>query len=178
MMHKIHEIGLALVCFLLASCGGRGPQRPSHRSGQHGAEDSTAIAVMVMNQRLAIAADDAVLRYVSGREDVTHFAQLPFSNAWQKIVEIGEEDGETPKQDEVWTLHIKTYSMDRKLLIDSEQEYRIGRGELPMCIELIINEWHHGTKVEMAVPWYSAYGMTGTAEVGAYENVVMEIEVR
>ena len=167
-----------LVCFLLIGCGGRGPQRPSQRSGSVKTEDSTVIAMVELNQRLAMAADDAVLRYVSEKEDITHFAQMPFSNAWVRIIDKGDETRETPKKDEVWTIHIKTYSLEGKMLIDSEQAYRIGRNELPMCVELIITEWHHGTKAIMVAPWYAAYGMLGTAEIGAYENVLLEITVR
>ena len=77
-----------LVCFLwmclllsLSGCGGRGPQRPSQRSGMKPEIDSTALARMEMNQRLAIAADEEVLRYVQGVEGAERFAQMPFSNA-------------------------------------------------------------------------------------------------
>ena len=46
-----------------------------------------------------------------------------------------------------------------------------------MCIEMNINEWHRGTKVVIATPWYAAYGMMGTEDVPAYENVLLEISI-
>lgn len=180
-MHFVYTkrvVSMLLVCFLLISCGGEGPQRPSQRSGQVKAEDSAAIALMEFNQRLAAAADDAVLRYVSERDDGKRFAQLPFSNAWERILCRGDEANGSPQKEELWTLHIQTYSLEGTLLLDSEQEYRIGRNELPMCVEFVINEWYHGTKVLMVSPWYAAYGMTGTSDIGAYENVLFEITVR
>ena len=167
------------VCLLLSAggCGGRGPQRPSQRSGTKPEADSAALALMEMNQRMAIAADEEVLRYVQGREDGERFAQMPFSNAWVRVMEKGDEQSACPQKDETWRLHIKTYSLQGQLLLDTEQEYRIGRSELPMCIETNINEWHRGAEVVIAAPWYTAYGMMGTEEVPAYENVLLEISI-
>ena len=178
------EVRHRLVCFLwiclllsASGCGGRGPQRPSHRSGTRPKADSAALALMEMNQRMAIAADEEVLQYVQGREDAARFAQMPFSNAWVRVLEKGDEQGACPQKDETWRLHIKTYSLRGQLLLDTEQEYRIGRNELPMCIEMHINEWHRGAEVVIAAPWYSAHGMMGTGDVPAYENVLLEISI-
>ena len=178
------EVRHRLVCFLwiclllsASGCGGRGPQRPSYRSGTKPEADSTALALMEMNQRMAIAADEEVLQYVQGREDAARFAQMPFSNAWVRVLEKGDEQGACPQKDETWRLHIKTYSLQGQLLLDTEQEYRIGRNELPMCIEMHINEWHRGAEVVIAAPWYSAHGMMGTGDVPAYENVLLEISI-
>lgn len=178
------EVRHRLVCFLwiclllsASGCGGRGPQRPSHRSGTRPKADSAALALMEMNQRMAIAADEEVLQYVQGREDAARFAQMPFSNAWVRVLEKGDEQGACPQKDETWRLHIKTYSLRGQLLLDTEQEYRIGRNELPMCIEMHINEWHRGAEVVIAAPWYSAHGMMGTEDVPAYENVLLEIRI-
>lgn len=178
------EVRHRLVCFLwiclllsASGCGGRGPQRPSHRSGTRPKADSAALALMEMNQRMAIAADEEVLQYVQGREDAARFAQMPFSNAWVRVLEKGDEQGACPQKDETWRLHIKTYSLQGQLLLDTEREYRIGRNELPMCIEMHINEWHRGAEVVIAAPWYSAHGMMGTEDVPAYENVLLEISI-
>ena len=176
--------GFRLVCFLwvcmlllFGGCVGKGPQRPSHRSGTKPKTDSTALALMEMNQRLAIAADEEVLQYVQGLEDGARFAQMPFSNAWVRVREKGDEQSAGPKKDETWRLHIKTYSLKGQLLLDTEQEYRIGRSELPMCIEMNISEWHRGARLVIVAPWYAAYGMLGTEEVAAYENVLLEINI-
>ena len=158
-------------------CGGRGPQRPSQRSGTKPEADSAALALMEMNQRMAIAADEEVLRYVQGREDGERFAQMPFSNAWVRIMERGDEQSACPQKDETWRLHIKTYSLQGQLLLDTEQEYRIGRNELPMCIEMNISEWHRGARLVSVTAGYAAYGMMGTEDVPAYENVLLEISI-
>ena len=126
---------------------------------------------------MAIAADEEVLRYVQGREDAERFAQMPFSNAWVRILDKGDEQSACPQKDETWRLRIKTYSLQEQLLLDTEREYRIGRSELPMSIEMNISEWHRGAEVVVAAPWYTAYGMMGTEDVPAYENVLMEISI-
>ncbi|MGM9810630.1 MAG: hypothetical protein ACI30J_07170 [Paludibacteraceae bacterium] len=167
------------ICLLLSAsgCGGRGPQRPSQRSGTKPEADSASLALMEMNQRMAIAADEEVLHYVQGREDRERFAQMPFSNAWVRFMERGDEQSACPQKDETWRLHIKTYSLQGQLLLDTEQEYRIGRSELPMCIEVNISEWHRGAEVMIVAPWYAAYGMMGTEDVPAYENVLLKISI-
>lgn len=173
-----------LVCFLwlsiallLAGCNHRGPQRPSQRSGSVPKEDSTALALVEMNQRMAIAADEEVLRYVQHKEDARRFAQMPISNAWVCIMQRGEANGKAPATDEIWHLRVKTYSLSGQLLLDTEQDYRIGRNELPMCIEMQIGEWTQGTEAVVVAPWYTAFGMMGTEDIPGYENVEMVVYI-
>ncbi|MGM9826498.1 MAG: hypothetical protein ACI3Z8_08710 [Paludibacteraceae bacterium] len=165
------------IALLLAGCNHRGPQRPSQRSGSVTKEDSTALALVEMNQRMAIAADEEVLRYVQQKEDAARFAQMPISNAWVSIRQRGEANGKTPAKDETWHLMIKTYSLSGKLLIDTEQDYRIGRNELPLCIEMQIGEWTQGTEAVVVAPWYTAFGMMGTEDIPGYENVEMVVRI-
>ena len=46
-----------------------------------------------------------------------------------------------------------------------------------MCIDMNINEWHREARVIIVAPWYAAYGMMGTEEVPAYENVLLDITI-
>ena len=70
------------------------------------------------------------------------------------------------------------YSLDGRLLEDSEGIYMIGKLELPRAVDANIPDWHPGSKIRMYAPWYSAYGMKGTAHIPPYENVLIEIKLR
>lgn len=171
---KKNIIFSVLVCCLLVSCGGRGPQRPTHHSGQKAQEDTAAIALMELNQRMAAEADNLLLRYVEQEDEA--YALHSISNAWVHYVAHGE-DGPSPQRNERWRMRLRTKNLSGQLLIDEEREYVIGQHELPTCIELASNEMHHGDMLIMVAPWYSAYGMHGNADIPPYTNVIIEIEV-
>ena len=174
-MKKIHLI-IVLVCSLLVGCGGKGPQRPTYKSGQVPEEDSAAQALMEMNQRMAKEADQALLRYVEAQDE--QFALMAISNAWMRIAEHGDSDSPSPKEDELWRMHVRTKDLRGRLLLDEEREYRIGRNELPICAEIHCNERHHGDHIILLAPWYAAYGMHGNDAVPPYTNVIIDIEIK
>jgi len=62
--------------------------------------------------------------------------------------------------------------------MDAEGTYRIGEHELPQGVDANIGELHRGGKARMLVPWYAAYGISGTETVPPYENVIIDIELK
>ena len=168
-------IGAALVCSLLIACGKVAPQRPSQRSGEKPKEDSTTLALMEMNQRMAIEADKEVLAYAQKQEEA--YSLMDISNTWLLVQDKGEGDA-APKEGEQWEMHICTRTLQGKLLCDVEQTYTIGKSELVPCIEIAIDELRHGERLVMVAPWYAAYGMHGNENVPPYTNVILEIEIK
>ena len=83
-----------------------------------------------------------------------------------------------PRMEEECTVHLKVFALDGRMLEDSEGTYCIGKMELPAAVDTNIREWHHGCRVKMYAPWYSAYGIRGTRNIPPYENVLIEIELR
>ena len=167
---------LILVCCLWVGCGGRGPQRPTYKSGQPPQEDTVEAALVEMNLRMAKEADKAVFRYVEAQDEA--YAQLEFTNAWMRIAAHGDTDGVSPKDDELWQMHLRVKDLNGRLLLDEERDYRIGRSQLPICADVACNEWHHGDHIVMVAPWYSAYGMHGNEDIPPYSNVQIDIEIR
>ncbi len=174
-MKKIQAI-IILVCSLLVGCGGKGPQRPTYKSGQPPQEDTAALALMELNRRMAKEADQTLLRYVEAQNE--QYALMAISNAWMRIAKHGNTDSPSPKEDELWYMHIRTKDLQGKLLLDEEREYRIGRNQLPVCAEIHCNEWHHGDRIILLAPWYSAYGMHGNEAVPPYTNVIIDIDIK
>ena len=159
---------------LLAGCTNTAPQRPSQRKGEVPKADTTALALMEMNQQLAQAADDRLL----------HLAQsLPESYAlyergtWAYVIDKGNTDHPVLSGEEC-RLHMTVLSLSEKKYTDSDLTVRIGKYELPAAVDENITEWHHGAQVRILAPWYAAYGIKGTEHIPPYENVIIELNIR
>lgn len=158
----------------LVSCGPQSPQRPIRRTGS-ASVDSAQIERMEFNRQLAAAADEQLMQLAQGQEESYALYEC---NTWATILEQGEANGPTPQLDEEWTVHMRTYAIDGRLLVDTEGTYRIGKQELPLAVDANIGEWHRGCRVRMYAPWYAAYGITGTDVIPPYENVIIELELK
>ncbi len=166
---------LCLVALLLCACGGKGPQRPSQRKGQAPKQDTTQLALMELNMQLAQAADAEVLRAVQAQDE--SYA-LYDGQTWVHVISTGDTGRPALQPGEQCTMHMRTYSLDGRLLVDSESTYAVGKNELPPCIDLIAGEFHHGAQLKLYAPWYTAYGLQGTDHIPPYENVIIELDIR
>jgi len=166
---------IVLIAAMTVGCGGRGPQRPSFRSGSEPEVDSAQLALMALNQHLAQTADQEVRIKAQAQEE--QYA-LYESGAWGHVFDYGNTSGPSPQRGETWTVHMRVYSLDGKLYSDIIQEMPIGQYELPLAIEASISEWHRGARVRMIAPWYAAYGMQGKEGVPPYENVIIDFELK
>ena len=160
---------------LTPSCGPQAPQRPSQRKGEQPKVDSAALALLELNQQLTIAADKQLTQFAQTQDE--RYA-LYEAGTWMAVLDWGDEASGVPQQEQDWTICMKTYNLDGKLLLDSQGTYRIGKQELPLGVEVNIGELHHGAKARMLLPWYAAYGLQGTENIPPYENVIIEIELK
>ena len=159
----------------LAACTHQAPQRPSQRKSEVPQPDSAQLALMELNQQLALAADRQLAQIVQAQE--TSYA-LYEDNVWMAIQDRGDEDSPSPQPEQEWRIAMRIYALNGQLYMDSEGTYRIGKHELPQGVEDNIGELHRGGKARMYVPWYAAYGISGTAEIPPYENIVIDIELK
>ena len=166
---------IVLVGLLLAACGKPAPQIPSQRKSSAPTVDSAALALMELNQQLAMTADQQLAQFAQTQEEPYALYE---ANTWMYISERGDTDSPSPAPEEEWTVHMRTYTLAGELLIDTEGSYRIGKCELPQAVDANMSELHHGAKVRLLAPWYSAYGLHGTDAVPPYENVIIELELK
>lgn len=167
---------IVVLAMLVTACGRQAPQRPSQRKGAEVPVDSAELAIMEFNRQMAETADQQLLQLTQAQGGETY--ALYYGNAWVRVIALGDEEAPMPKEGEEWLLHMRVYDAQEHLLLDVEQTYRIGKYELPVAIDKNINEWHRGAKVRMYVPWYSAFGPQGTAEIPPYENVIIDLELK
>ncbi|MBO7458490.1 MAG: FKBP-type peptidyl-prolyl cis-trans isomerase [Paludibacteraceae bacterium] len=163
-----------LTFIALAGCGKIGPQLP-HRIGESPEADSAELALLELNQQMAIAAEKQLLQYVQAQDEPYAVYEV---DTWMHIIDRGDENAPTPQPNEEWTIAMRTYNMDGQLLVDSEGTYRIRKQELPIAVDINIKELHRGGKARLVVPWYAAYGMKGTEDIPPYENLIIDIELK
>ena len=166
---------LCVAGMLLAGCVRQAPQIPSRKMGTAPKVDSTALALMEMNQRMAVAADKLLAQRV---QQLSEPYALYEHNTWWYVIDRGDVTGAKPQPNEEWTVHMRVMNLDGKLLEDTERSYRIGKGELPPGVDDNISELYKGGKARLLVPWYAAFGLQGTACIPPYENVMIEIELK
>lgn len=175
MFGKNGFIVVFLGTLLLSGCGHQPPQRPSQRRGTAPEPDSAQMALLELNRQLAEAADCRILEYVQAQEEPYALYE---SNTWMAILNHGDENSTSPMQDEEWGITMRVYSLNGELYNDYAGNCKIGRNELPAGVEANMNELHHGAKARMVIPWYAAYGVTGTENIPPYENIIVELELK
>lgn len=171
MRNRIAIIGLTL---LLAGCTYTAPQRPSQRKGASSQADTTALAMMELNQQLAQAADEQLLRLAQAQQEPYALYER---GVWAFVAEKG--DTERPvRNGEECTVRMTVYSLSGDRYTDSEITACVGKYELPAALDDNMPEWHHGARVRMFAPWYAAYGIKGEGAIPPYENVIIELEIK
>lgn len=166
---------IGLTAWLLSGCGGKGPQIPSQRKGEAPKQDSAALAVLELNMTLACAADDQLRQVASAQEESYALYE---ANSWMHIIDRGDEAQPAPGPTDACALHMRVYSLDGRLLWDTEGTFVRGKNEMPTGVDWNLGELHPGGKARMYVPWYMAYGQQGTDHIPPYENVIIDIELR
>lgn len=161
------------MAILLVGCGQQAPQRPSQRKGAAPQADSTALALMEMNQRLTEQADEQLLHLVQGQEPPYALYE---HGTWARVLRTG--DSQRPvKHGEACSVHMRVYSLSGTLYSDTQTTVPVGKYELPPAVDENITEWHHGARVELLAPWYAAFGIHGSEHVPPYENVQIELAI-
>lgn len=174
--HRFISFCALLISLLLMACNPTAPQRPSQRrNGSAPQADSASLALLGLNERLAATADSQ-LRILA--QALPEEYALYDANTWITILDRGDENEPIPQPEQEWTIRMRLYSLDQELLLDTEQTYTIGKKELPEGIESNIGILHRGGKARCLVPWYAAYGVTGTKQVEPYENIIIDIELK
>ena len=166
---------IVIAGLLIVGCARQAPQRPSQRMGEAPQVDSVQLALLELNRQMTVAADQQLAQLAQAQDEPYALYE---GNVWMTILDRGNEEEGTPAPNEEWRVAMRIYDLNGRLLIDSDGSYRIGKQELPLGVEANIDELHRGGKARMFVPWYTAYGVTGTDAIPPYENVIIEIELK
>ena len=164
-------IYIILVCTLaLTACHRTKPQSPANRSSKQ--PDSVAIALVMMNQRLAEEADNEVLKYVQANEPDSFV--MGSSGYWYRRT-IKTDNQKIEKTTQL-DMHIVIYSIEGDMYLDSRESLKPDDPSLLFPVMETLTYMHLGESAELLIPWYAGYGNIGKANIPPYTNLRVTIE--
>ncbi len=171
-MRNIIMILFAAGALLFAGCNRTKPQSPSNRHGSS-QEDSVAVAIVLMHQRMAEQADREILDYVKANNPET-FAAFEFLRTWSRI--LVRTDNEKITDNTPLDLRLVVYDLSGSMLFDSREQLIIKDRDFIPSVRVTLLDMNIGEQAELLTPWYAAYGSTGNADVPPYTNLRIIIE--
>ncbi len=155
------------ICSMLMACGKTQPQRPTFKNRPQVA-DSTVVALVEVNQRMAADADSRLARYAT--EDYA----LQEEGYWVS----GLHDIETGFSDSTQVcVRMQVYDTEGNLYEDRHETFCVGKTGDMRVLDPVLRQLHSGDSVSILAPWYMAYGSLGSQVVPPYTNVRIELRV-
>ncbi len=156
------------ICSMLMACGKTQPQRPTFKNRPQAA-DSTVVALVEVNQRMAADADSRLARYAT--EDYA----LQEDGYWVS----GLHDIETGFSDSTQVcVRMQVYDTEGNLYEDRHETFCVGKTGDMRVLDPVLRQLHRGDSVSILAPWYMAYGSLGSQVVPPYTNVRIELRVK
>ena len=164
-------IGLCILAIgTLTACHKTQPQNPSYRSGKTTSEtDSSLLQAIETNQHLAEEADRALSTFVSegyAQQELGYWTKGMY--AVDRPLQAGEQA----------TVSLQVYSLGGELLLETTEQVTVGKTQMIQAVEDALLQMERPQTVSLLVPWYLAYGTTGTDRVPPYTNVRIELSVQ
>ncbi len=155
------------ICSMLMACGKTQPQRPTFKNRPQEA-DSTVVALVEVNQRMAADADSRLAHYAT--EDYA----LQEEGYWVS----GLHDIETGFSDSTQVcVRMQVYDTEGNLYEDRHETFCVGKTGDMRVLDPVLRQLHRGDSVSILAPWYMAYGSLGSQVVPPYTNVRIELRV-
>lgn len=156
------------ICSMLMACGKTQPQRPTFKNRPQAA-DSTVVALVEVNQRMAADADSRLARYAT--EDYA----LQEEGYWVS----GLHDIETGFSDSTQVcVRMQVYDTEGNMYEDRHETFCVGKTGDMRVLDPVLRQLHSGDSVSILAPWYMAYGSLGSQVVPPYTNVRIELRVK
>ena len=171
-MKRLLHIVLMACILLVIACNRTKPQSPSNRHNTT-RQDSAAMALVFTQQRLAQEADKTILQYVREHGE-KQYAMLPEGYWVRKILRTSGDD--ITKGTKVELREVVFSLEDGKMIIDSRDLREVSAEQMMLPVWETLQTMHCGEQAELLVPWYLAYGSTGSAIVAPYSNLRIILE--
>ena len=152
---------------LLFSCQRTKPQAPIFKNRQ---PDTTAVKMVLLNQRLAQEADNELTNFIKHSDTAYTLSEHGF---WYQFLE--RTDGDMPAEGDEVKVSYQIRSLQGRILEDVSQRLHVGKAETIAAIDDMLSLMHNGERVRMLVPWYRAYGMQGNGQVEPYQNIIIDL---
>lgn len=164
---------LLLLCVIVCcSCHKTQPQSPSNKTIK---KDSTELALMELNFRLAEEADREITQLIKNESTDTLTYTLHEAGFWYRY--ISSTKGSHFTDGNIVDIHIQIYDLENNLMLDSNEQITIGKRESAWCIDEAVKMMHQGSEMEILSPWYTGFGSTGNAYIPAYTNIKIKLSI-
>lgn len=157
-MHRLQTLTYILAAVLcLSGCHRVGPQQAANRGND---VDSAAMAMTLLNLRLAEEADLTCTRFVQQAD--TAFVLSDF-NFWYTITRRSE--GDEIQADDRVNLLMQTFTLDSTLIEDAELSLTVGHRQSLLVLDYALPLLREGEEATLIAPYYIAYGREGNEHV-------------
>lgn len=167
----LHVILIACIVTGLSGCRKNSPQ-PVRHLGEETTVDSTLLAKMEFNQRMASAADRECLAWIKNDSNAYTLDDFGF---WYKKENI--TNGETIQSGQTVQLHVMVHELNGNLLADLEDAFVLGSDNMPIAMNRALKAMRIGEEMTIVTPWYLAYGAEGKGIIKPYTNLVITLEI-
>lgn len=167
----LHVILIACIVIGLSGCRKNSPQ-PVRHLGEENTVDSTLLAKMEFNQRMASAADRECLAWIKKDSNAYTLDDFGF---WYKKENITND--ETIQSGQTVQLHVMVHELNGNLLADLEDAFVLGSDNMPIAMNRALKAMRIGEEMTIVTPWYLAYGAEGKGIIKPYTNLVITLEI-
>lgn len=161
---KLQGVVCLLLILLWAGCA-KQPQPVRHLHDKQ-EPDSAMMAQMRFNMHMADAADRACQQAVGA--DSLRYTLDDFGFWYAKTLRT---TGDTLRTGQQLTIHLVMSELSGKTIADVQDLFTIGSGDLPTAINRSLTQMCMGEQMTIIAPWYTAYGIEGTALIKPYTNL-------
>lgn len=161
-----------VICLLTCIYGCTPSPQKTRRLGVQKQIDTTLLAQMDFNQRMANAADKECFNWV--KQDTATYTLDEFGFWYKKDIITNT----TPlQQGQEVNLHITIRELSGQLVADIQDHFVLGGDNMPIAFNRALKMMSNGEKMTLITPWYSAYGIEGTKLIKPYSNLIITLQI-
>ena len=157
---------------LLVMVGCTQQPQPVRRLSEKQEPDSALMAQMAFNMQMASAADKACSEWV--KNDSTTYVLDEFGFWYTKTTNLYTH---TLQAGETVTIHLQIAELNGRRLADIKDMFTVGSDDLPIAINRSLKQMSKGEQMRIVAPWYTAYGIEGTALIKPYSNIIITLTI-
>ncbi|MCM1034897.1 MAG: FKBP-type peptidyl-prolyl cis-trans isomerase [Paludibacter sp.] len=169
-MRRTTFITILAGILLLYGCNKTKPQAPSHRTEQN---DTTQLALVLLNQRMAEEADKELIHYIQQEPDTYTLDTYGYWYRYNNHTQLPHL-----QKDQYVVVKAQIYDLQDQLLTDSEETICIGKKQVIPVIDQMLPQLREGEECTLLAPWYTAFGPIGSDAVPPYTNVKIKLQTQ
>lgn len=171
-MSKKISLFFVVVCvFLGMSCTKFQPQQPLYKGQVR--VDSAKIRQINFNEDMAKQADVEIRHFVKNSTD--RYTRLN-CGAWLKDIEPDSLATPVTTEENI-KVQMRISTLKRDPITRYEKTCRLDKNDLPIAVNEVLATMLRGVEMELVVPWYAGFGVSGNEKIEPYENIIIKVKI-